>query len=131
MRLVPKHLRLLVVDDSMTARRIIAMRLQALSAPGTLELEVEEAEDGESALARYKQARPDLVLLDLTMPGIGGYQTLRDLIALDPAARVVIVSADIQDEARTRALEAGACGFLAKPISAAQLGEILRRSCLG
>ena len=125
-----RRLRILLVDDSAVARRLVAMRLnnpKTKPEPGDeAEFEIVEAEDGESALARYQAVQPDLVLLDPTMPGMGGYETLKELLALDPTARVVVITADIQDEARRRVLAAGARGYITKPVSAAQLHEFIR-----
>ncbi len=57
-----------------------------------------EAHDGDQALAVYRQERPDLVLLDMRMPGKDGLETLRDLRAFDPEARVIVVSAAQEEE---------------------------------
>jgi len=102
-------MKVLLVDDSGLARR--KMR-QMLESDG---YEVIEAEDGVVALERYFVDKPDLVLLDLVMRGMYGLEVLTKLRQLDPAARVVVVSADVQDSSKEMVQAAGAQGFLVKP----------------
>jgi two-component system chemotaxis response regulator CheY len=102
--------KILLVDDSGMARRGVR---QILEAEGYV---VAEAEDGLIALERYFLEKPDLVLLDLVMRGMNGLDVLKKLTELDAAARVIIVSADVQDSSRELAVAAGAAGFLNKPV---------------
>jgi two-component system, chemotaxis family, chemotaxis protein CheY len=102
--------KVLVVDDSALARRSLRQILE------TAGCEVIEAEDGLSALERYYIERPDVVLLDLVMRGMYGLEVLTKLRQLDPAARVVVVSADVQDSSKEMVQAAGAQGFLVKPV---------------
>jgi len=102
--------RVLVVDDSGLARR---------RARGILEgagYEVVEAEDGMAAIESYFVARPDIVLLDLVMRGMYGLDVLTKLREMDDRAQVIIVSADVQTSSRELVQEAGAAGFLIKPL---------------
>jgi two-component system chemotaxis response regulator CheY len=103
-------MKVLLVDDSGLARRRVR---QMLESDG---YEVIEAEDGVVALERYFVDKPDLVLLDLVMRGMYGLEVLTKLRQLDPAARVVVVSADVQDSSREMVQAAGAQGFLVKPV---------------
>jgi len=103
-------MKILLVDDSALARR--GMR-QILTTAG---YEVVEAEDGMVALERYFIERPDVVLLDLVMRGMYGLDVLTKLRELDGSARVIVVSADIQNSSQQLVQEAGASGFLTKPI---------------
>src|SRR6185436_5191627 len=107
--------RILVVDDSGLARRRARSILEGAG------YEVLEAEDGMSALERYFVSRPDVVVLDLVMKGMYGLDVLTKLRELDPEARVLIVSADVQSSSHQLVEEAGAMGFLNKPFDAAQL----------
>jgi two-component system, chemotaxis family, chemotaxis protein CheY len=107
--------KILLVDDSGMARRGAR---QILESAGYL---VAEAEDGMVALERYFLEKPDLVLLDLVMKGMNGLDVLTKLTQLDAAARVIVVSADVQDSSRELALAAGAAGFLNKPVDRALL----------
>ena len=101
--------RILIVDDSTLSRRILGNILEATGH------QVVEAPDGMAALERYALERPDLVLLDLTMPGMHGLEVLGRLRELDPQARVVIATADIQEMTWELARDGGARGFIAKP----------------
>ena len=102
--------RILIVDDSSLARR---------RARGILEnggYEVIEAEDGMAALEKYFIEKPDIVMLDLVMKGMYGIDVLTRLREMDPAARVIIVSADVQTSSHELVEAAGAIGFLVKPL---------------
>jgi len=113
--------RILVVDDSSLARR---------RARGILEAggyEVIEAEDGMVALERYFIEKPDVVMLDLVMKGMYGLDVLARLRQMDPMARVVVVSADVQTSSHQMAAEAGAAGFLIKPLDETEALAIIRK----
>ena len=71
-----------------------------------------------SALEQYALDRPDLVLLDVTMADMNGLDVLRQLRAIDPGARVVMATADVQSSTRELALANGAAGFVTKPLNA-------------
>ncbi len=101
--------KILVVDDSKLSRRILRGMLEPQG------YQVVEAEDGISALERYFLEKPDLVLLDLTLEGMYGMEVLRKLREMDPGARVVIASADIQKQTRALANEGGALNYIDKP----------------
>ena len=90
-----------------------------------------EAEDGLSALERYALARPDVVLLDLVMRGMYGLEVLAKLRELDEAARVIVISADIQTSSRDLVREAGAAAFLNKPVEPAHLLETVGQVLAG
>ena len=82
---------------------------------------VGEAGDGEAAIAAYRDLQPELVTLDITMPEKDGLATLRELIELDPAARVVICSALGQETKVLDAIKAGAKDFVVKPFERERL----------
>jgi two-component system chemotaxis response regulator CheY len=107
--------KILVVDDSNLSRRISRKILLELGH------EVCEADEGIGALEQYFLEKPDLVLLDITMKGMTGIDVLRKLREMDPQARVVIATADIQSSTRTMTQEAGALGFITKPLAVEQL----------
>jgi two-component system chemotaxis response regulator CheY len=116
--------KVLVVDDSGLARR---------RARGILEsagFEVIEAEDGIAALESYFVAKPDLVLLDLVMKGMYGLEVLQRLRELDPSARVIVVSADVQTSSHDLVTQEGAAGFLVKPVDPTEVLTLVR-STLG
>ena len=104
--------KILIVDDSGLARR---------RARGILEgagYEIIEAEDGMAALETYFVAKPDIVLLDLVMKGMYGLDVLAKLRQMDPSAKVIVVSADVQTSSHELVAQAGAAGFLIKPVDA-------------
>ncbi len=71
---------------------------------------------GEEALPAYMQEKPDVVLLDIQMPGKDGLQVLRELKAIDPAARVIMITALMEEEVAKQALVEGAFEYITKPI---------------
>lgn len=75
---------------------------------------VAEADSGEEALRRFQEVRPDVLVLDLSMPGIGGLEALTRLMARDPAARVLVLTAHDDVTHARRVLKAGALGYLSK-----------------
>lgn len=100
---------ILIVDDSGFARRTLRQMLE------TGGHTVDEAANGNDALERYFLKKPDLVLLDIVMEGMTGMEVLARLRELDPAARVVVASADVQSSTRADAQAGGATGFINKP----------------
>jgi two-component system chemotaxis response regulator CheY len=112
--------KLLLVDDSGLARR----SMRAMLEDGGFD--VVEAEDGMIALEKYFVEKPDLVMLDLVMKGMYGLDVLAKLRELDPAARVVVVSADVQSSSQEMVQAAGASGFINKPIDRAHLIQVVR-----
>jgi two-component system chemotaxis response regulator CheY len=102
--------RILIVDDSSMSRRIVRGILESAGH------EVAEAADGMAALERYSLDRPDLVLLDLVMDGMGGLDVLQKLREMDDRARVIVATADVQNSTREMAEKRGSVGFVSKPI---------------
>jgi two-component system chemotaxis response regulator CheY len=108
--------RMLVVDDAAFMRKVLSDALTA----GGHEV-VGEAADGNQAVAQFQELRPDLTTLDITMPDKDGLAALRDLIALDPNARVIICSALGQEAKVLEAIKLGARDFVVKPFDAERL----------
>lgn len=111
--------KVLIVDDSSLARRTMRRMLEGMGHT------VEEATDGASALERYFLSRPDLVMLDMVMNGMYGLEVLAKMRELNPEARVIVASADIQTSTREQAREAGAAAFVNKPINAQELATVV------
>ena len=111
--------KVLLVDDSGLARRGTRRVLEEAG------YTVVEAEDGLSALERFAIDKPDVVLLDLVMKGMYGLYVLAKLRELDPAARVIVMSADIQTSSRDMVQAGGAAGFINKPAAPGQLVAIV------
>lgn len=74
-----------------------------------------EAENGEVAIQRFQELSPDIVTMDITMPGMSGLASLKQILAVQPAANVVMVSAMGQESMVREAIIAGAKGFIVKP----------------
>jgi two-component system, chemotaxis family, chemotaxis protein CheY len=117
--------KVLLVDDSALARRGTRRVLEGAG------YAVVEAEDGMAALERYFVEKPDVVMLDLVMKGMYGLEVLSKLRELDPDARVVVMSADVQTSSRTMVQAAGACGFITKPADPQELLALIERAVGG
>jgi two-component system invasion response regulator UvrY len=105
-----EKIRVMLVDDHAVVR--VGFRM-LLSLNPDIEV-VGEAENGEQAYHRYPEIRPDVLIMDLSMPGMGGIETVRRLVARDPEARVLVLSAHEDTAHPKRVLKAGALGYLCK-----------------
>ncbi|VXC79776.1 Response regulator [Pseudomonas sp. 8Z] len=112
---------LLVCDDSNMARKQLIRAL-----PAEWPVTLSQASNGEEALALIRQGQGQVMLLDLTMPVLDGYQTLAALKAEGLSTQVIVVSGDVQDEAVRRVRELGALAFIKKPADP----EILRQALI-
>lgn len=122
-----KKLKLLLVDDQSLFRE--ALRT-LLSLQPDFDI-VAEAENGERAITLAKVHRPDVVLMDLRMPVLGGVEATRRVLAAVPATRVVVLTTFDEDEEVFEALRAGAVGYLLKACSADKLCESVRAAAKG
>jgi two-component system KDP operon response regulator KdpE len=118
--MTPKPVRVLIVDNDSAMRR--ALR-SSLALHGYA---VDEARSGEEAVAGAGQRPPDLVLLDVNMPGIGGIEACRRLRSIAPQAGVVMVTVRDSEEDKVQALEAGADDYVTKPFSLPELHARMR-----
>jgi len=112
---------LLVCDDSNMARKQLIRAL-----PAEWPVSLSQATNGEEALALIRQGLGPVMLLDLTMPVLDGYQTLAALSAEGLGSKVIVVSGDVQEEAVRRVRELGALAFIKKPADP----EILRQTLI-
>jgi len=110
----------LVVDDSSFARKLMIRRIEQATGYTT-----RQAADGAQALDAVRTHRPDLVLLDLTMPVMDGYQFLTELREFDAELPVVVVTADVQRRAKERVMALGANAIFAKPFGVPELKDLL------
>ena len=108
---------ILVVDDEPDFAEVLAERLR------TRDMQVHTAYDGLQALERVRQAAPDVVLLDITMPGPDGLATLESLKQLSPATQVILLTADSTVATAVTGMKLGACDYLIKP---ADLDRVLQ-----
>ena len=103
-------IKILVVDDAIFMRSMI----RDIFARGPFVV-AGEAENGVEAIRLYRELRPDLTTMDIVMPQMDGITALREIVRLDPAAKVVMCSALGQEALIAEAIEAGACDFIVKP----------------
>lgn len=113
---------ILVVDDSKSSRKVNVALLRELVGS---EVTCLEASGGEQALQILASQHVDLVLLDLTMPGVSGFDVLAEMRRQNLNSRVIVVSADIQRLAKEKVAALGATGFIDKPIRLEPLRAML------
>ena len=113
--------RYLVVDDSVFARKNIIKMVQMFG--GEI---AGEAGDGLTAIAEYNRTKPDIVLMDITMPQMEGIEAVERIVRQYPEARIVMVSSVGYQENILAALQKGAKHFVQKPVKPEVLYEILR-----
>ncbi|MBT2398236.1 response regulator transcription factor [Streptomyces sp. ISL-100] len=117
------NIRVLIADDQMMVRQGFTVLLNA--EPG-IEV-VGQAVDGLEAIAKVAELDPDVVLMDIRMPGLGGIEATRTLTApADATVKVLVLTTFDLDEYVYEALRAGASGFLLKDASAAELAQAVR-----
>ena len=114
-------IRYLVVDDSIFARRNLGKIIESFG--GSL---AGEAGDGCTAIAEYDRTRPDIVLMDITMPQMEGIEAAERIIRQHPEARVVMVSSVGYQENIVAALQKGARHFVQKPVKPEVLYEVIK-----
>lgn len=112
--------KILVVDDAMFMRKMIR---KLLGEAGYTD--VEEAPDGDAALEMYDALKPDLVLLDITMPGKSGLEVLKLILDQYPKAAVIMCSAVGQESTVQQALVTGALDFIVKPFKPDEFKRIV------
>ncbi len=103
--------KILIVDDSPIARKMLKSCL-----PKDEGYEFYEAGDGKEGLEKYREMKPDVTFMDLTMPVMTGYEAIEKILQYDKNAVIVVVTADVQMKAIKRVMESGACMVLRKPL---------------
>ena len=113
---------ILVVDDAAFMRMMIKdiLTKNGYNIAG-------EAENGEVAIAKYKELKPDLVLMDITMPNVDGIQALKQIKANDPGAMVIMCSAMGQQAMVIESIQSGARDFIVKPFRRSVCWKRLRK----
>lgn len=114
--------RIMVVDDS----HITELQIQGLLADTEFEV-VAHCENGEEAIARYGEVRPDIVTMDIIMPGIDGLEAAQVLLNEHPDAKILMLSSLVYDDTIEEASNIGTKGFLCKPLSRDGLIEALEK----
>ncbi|HET8979939.1 MAG TPA: response regulator transcription factor [Solirubrobacteraceae bacterium] len=120
-------IRVLIVDDHAVVREGLRT---FLSLQDGIEV-VGEAEDGEGAVRQAEALAPDVILMDLVMPGLGGVGAMRALRERTPASRVIVLTSFLDDERLMPALQSGAAGYLLKDVEPAELARAVRGACAG
>lgn len=122
-----KNITVLVVDDHALVRTGLRALLNAepdISVIG-------EAASGEAALKMVREKKPDIVLMDIKMPGIGGLETTRRMLHSFPDVRVIAVTSQDEDPYPMKLIQTGAAGFLAKDCTSEELIDAIRRVSRG
>ena len=115
-------IKVLLVDDHSVVRMGFKMLIEAES-----DMEViSEAESGEDGIKVFKELKPDLVVMDITMPGIGGLESIERILAYDKNAKILVLSAHEDSVHPKRVLNAGALGYLTKRSAAEELIKAIR-----
>jgi len=127
MAIAVEDLRVLVADDHALYRRGLVMELEDCD---DLEV-VAEAASGEEAVEKAISLAPDVVLMDVRMPGIGGIEATRRLMEATPSARILMLSVSDDIDDLLAAVKAGAAGYLLKEASIAEIGASARRVAQG
>ena len=119
-------MKILMVDDHAVVRSGLRNLLMSVA-----DAAITEAANGRDALLRLRQDRPDLVLLDLNLPGIGGLELLRRMLIEDPSVRILVLSMHTEALYASRAIQLGACGYMSKSATAEELLKAVRHIAEG
>lgn len=119
-------MKILLVDDHIVVREGVQRLLAGLGG-----VELVEASTGQEALTLFRSERPDLVLLDLNLSGIGGLELLRRLLSINEKARIVVFSMHAEPIYAARALRLGARGYVSKSAGAEELIAAVKRVAEG
>lgn len=115
--------KILIVDDAAFMR----MMIKDILTKNGYEV-VGEAQDGSVAVEKYKELRPDLVTMDITMPEMDGISALKEIKKFDPNAKVIMCSAMGQQAMVIDAIQAGAKDFIVKPFQADRVIEAIKKT---
>ena len=115
-------LNVLIVDDSLITVKKLRMMVEQLGhrVAGT-------AGSGAAALSAYRELSPDLVTMDITMPGMDGVEATRQILVDFPDARIIMVTSHGQEKMVIDALDAGAKGYVLKPIRPEKLADMITK----
>lgn len=118
-------MKMMIVDDSMVVRRKIE-RVNQLAVEKII-----QAEDGQHAVQICHEEMPDLVTMDLTMPNMDGVECVKQLVAIKPDIRILVISALADKMTAIQAIKNGARGFVCKPFSEETLNTALQKLLSG
>ena len=112
--------KIMIVDDSL----IIRIRLRDLFESIGFKV-VAEAESGEKAISKFKEIRPDIVTMDIILPGIDGIEVVEKLIEIDPEVKIIMLSGAAQRAMVVKAVKAGALNYIIKPFNEAKVIKVV------
>lgn len=114
--------KILIVDDSKTSRKFLKNMLIGAG----FEV-VAEAIDGLDGVEKYKEFKPDIVTMDITMPNLDGIDAVTEIMRIDPEAKIIMVTAAGQKNNVVEALKRGAVDFVQKPFDAEVIVEVIKK----
>ncbi len=114
--------RVMIADDAAFMR----MLLKGILEKGGYEV-VAEAKDGVEAIEKFKELKPQIVTMDITMPDMDGIHAVKEIMAMDPEAKIIMVSAMGQQAMVVDAMKAGVKDFIVKPFQAEQILATLKK----
>lgn len=115
-------LKIFVVDDSLIMRRNIIKMIESLG-----HKVAGEAKNGHEAIELYRKFKPDLVTMDITMPGMDGLSAVKELKKIDKNAKIIMITSHGQEEMVIDAIRSGASGYLLKPININKFRDSIRK----
>lgn len=114
--------KILVVDDAGFMRKMVQTHLSKAGYTDFV-----EGEDGQRAVELYKEIKPDLVIMDITMPNLNGIEALRQIKGFDADAKIVMCSAMGQEAMVMEAIKLGALDFIVKPFKAERIVQTVNK----
>ena len=116
-------IKVLIVDDSLIIRKKVKKLVEVLGHEV-----LNSAKNGQEAIDMYKEVKPDLVTMDITMPDMDGITAVKEIMKVDNEAKIIMVTSHGQEDMVIQSIKAGAVGYMLKPISedkfAAAIGEV-------
>ena len=114
--------RILVVDDAAFMRSMLKRILEDEG------YEIQEAADGDLAIKKYKESKYDLITMDIVMPNVDGVTAVKEIMRIDPEARIIMITALAHKTLVLRALRAGAKDFIVKPFDSTAVIEAVKNT---
>ena len=115
--------KILIVDDSKTSRKFLRNMLT-----GAGYEVVAEAVDGIDGVEKYKEYKPDVVTMDITMPNLDGIDAVTQIMRIDPDAKIIMVTAAGQKNNVVEAIKRGAIDFVQKPFEAEAIVDVIKKA---
>ena len=116
--------KVLVVDDSSLMVSVISNFIKKTGK----EVEIISAKDGQEAIEKFSQQKPDLVFMDIKMPVLDGMSALEKIRSMDPGSKVVMCTSLKEEDQEKKAIELGAAGYIMKPFSSADISDAINNN---